>query len=137
MVMYNIIYNNAPPNLLIHPIKTRSNPTSIREAHHLTNKVTATITIIKDNAGSQRIPTLVLCCSHNATVADNFIAAARPMIMAIKENTANTRPFCKPLTIASTISIAKMMSIITLTCLIVLSLLQKWLCHLFYPPVAW
>jgi hypothetical protein len=81
-------------------------------ANILTINATATITRINDINGSHLNEICVVLPITLATDADSFNAAARPIMIAKKENRATIIPLLIPLKMASTIKTAKTISII-------------------------
>jgi len=109
---YNMRYSTIPPSLFNQPNIATLIAACIKLASQRTKKITAIITIKKDRIGSHCLPVLNECCSQFATIYDSFMAAAMPIIIARKENTATIKPRLIPFITARTSSIKKIMSII-------------------------
>lgn len=102
-----------PPSLFSQPNITTFRAASMAFAPSLTSKTTIKNTIANASTGSHLWDILVVSLKYWATTADNFSAAARPIINASKENTATTKPFRHPLIMAKTRRHMEMMSINT------------------------
>lgn len=101
-----------PPSLSSQPSMAIRIIFLISLAPILINKTTATKTIINEISGNHFVEVDTLFFKYPATMAENFNAAARPIIKAIKENIPRINPLLKPLNMAKIITITKAVSII-------------------------
>lgn len=93
MLIYIDANKIIPPNLLSQPIIASCTVFSTILAPNLTTIITPMITIEKERKGIQYAGKLVAELSQLATTDENFIAAAKPIMMAAKEKTATIKPF--------------------------------------------
>ena len=104
------MYSKIPPSLFNHPNITILMAAWIRFASHRIKRATAMKTIKKDKMGNHCLPALKNSCNHPVTIKESFMAAATPIIMAMKENIATIKPRLTPLMMASASKITKTMS---------------------------
>ncbi len=104
-----------PPSLSTQPSKANFITDSSKPSSHLTIKTTARKTKAKETIGNHFEDIWTLSFKCNATIADNLIAAANPIIKANKEKTATINPRRNPFIIAPRRKIKKRISIINVS----------------------